>query len=55
MSKVVFVDNVKQQYNSAPKTEVVSMRQTTWTSILNQTGKPKMPEPNVPIAESMGI
>ena len=55
MSKVVFVDNVKQQYNSAPKTEVVSMRQTTWTSVLNQSGHPKMPEPNVPIAEGMNI
>ena len=55
MSKVIFVDNVKQQYNSAPKTEVVSMRQTTWTSVLNQAGKPQMPEPNVPVADSVGI
>ena len=29
MSQVVFAENVKQQYNSAPKTEVVSMLHTT--------------------------
>ena len=31
MNHVVFADNMKKQYNSAPKTEVVSMTQTTWS------------------------
>ena len=55
MSKVVFAENTKQQYNSAPKTEVVSMLSTTWRSVLVSAGKPKMAEPAVPVAESMGI
>ena len=55
MSKVVFAENTKQQYNSAPKTEVVSMLNTTWSSVLVSAGKPKMAEPAVPVAESMSI
>lgn len=55
MSKVVFAENTKQQYNSAPKTEVVNMLSTTWSSVLNSAGKPKMPEPAIPVAACMGI
>ena len=55
MSKVVFAENTKQQYNSAPKTEVVSMVNTQWTSVLSSAGKPLMPEPSIPVAASMGI
>ena len=55
MNKVVFTDNTKQQYNSAPKTEVVSMTSTTFNPVLVSAGKPKMPEPAIPVAASMGI
>ena len=55
MNKVVFTDNTKQQYNSAPKTEVVSMTGTTFNAVLVSAGKPKMPEPGIPVAASMGI
>ena len=55
MSKVVFAENEKQQYNSAPKTEIVSMVNTTFSAILVSAGKPKMPEPAIPVAASMGI
>ena len=55
MSQVLFAENVKQQYNSAPKIEVVSMLHTTWSPVLDSALKPKVAEPNIPIAESMGI
>ena len=55
MSQVVFADNTKQQYNSAPKTEVVSMLHTTWNPVLSNAHTAKMAEPNIPVAESMGI
>ena len=55
MSKVVFADNTKTQYNGAPKLEVVSMLNTSWSPVLASAGKPKMPEPAIPVAESMGI
>ena len=55
MSKVVFADNTKTQYNSAPKLEVVSMLNMSWNPVLVSAGKPKMTEPAIPVAESMGI
>ena len=55
MSKVAFADNTQKQYNSAPKTEVVSMMNTTFTPVLVSAGKPNMPEPAIPVAASMGI
>ena len=55
MTQVVFADNTKKQYNSAPKTEVVSMTQTTWSPVSAKAQKFKMAEPNIPVAESMGI
>ena len=55
MSKPSFVSNVKQQYNSAPKSEVVSMLHTTFTPVLSSAGKPTMPEPSIPIATCMSI
>ena len=55
MSKVVFAENTKQQYNSAPKTEVVSMLNTTWSPLLVSAGKPKIAEPTIPVAACMGI
>ncbi len=55
MSKVVFAANVKTQYNRAPKVEVVSMLNTTWTPMLASAAKPRMPEPNIPVVESMEI
>ena len=55
MSKVVLAENMKQQYNSAPKTEIISMANTTFSPILVSAGKPKMPEPAIPVAASMGI
>ena len=55
MSKVVFADNTKKQYNSTPKSEVVSMLNTTWSPVLGSAGKPIMPEPGIPIVASMGI
>ena len=55
MSKVVLAENTKQQYNSTPKTEVVCMARTTFNPVLVSAGKPKMPEPGIPIAASMGI
>ena len=55
MSKIVFADNMNQQYNSTPKTEVVSMLSTTWSPVLVSAGKPKIPEPAIPIVQSMGI
>ena len=39
MSKVEFAGNANQQYNSTPKTEVVSMLTTTWSPVLS-CGKP---------------
>ena len=50
MTKPSFVSNVKQQYNSAPKSEVVSMLHTTWAPVLSSAGKPTMAEPSIPIA-----
>ena len=55
MTKPSFVSNVKQQYNSAPKSEVVSMLHTTFTPVLSSAGKPTMPEPSIPIAMCMSI
>lgn len=55
MTKPSFVSNVKQQYNSAPKSEVVSMMHTTFTPVLSSAGKPTMPEPSIPIATCMSI
>ena len=55
MTKPSFVSNVKQQYNSAPKSEVVSMLHTTFTPVLSSAGKPTMPEPSIPIAKCMSI
>jgi len=55
MSKVVFANNTNKQYNSTPKSEVVSMMSTTWSPVLGSAGKPKMAEPSIPIVESMGI
>ena len=55
MSQVVIADNTKTKYNSAPKTEVVSMTQTTWKSCLASGKAIEMAEPNIPVAESMGI
>ena len=55
MTKPSFVSNVKQQYNSARKSEVVSMRHTTFTPVLSSAGKPTMPEPSIPIATCMSI
>ena len=55
MSKPMFADNVKQQYNSTPKSEVVSMVNTTFTPVLSSAGKPRMPEPAIPVAASMSI
>ena len=54
MSKVVLAENVKRQYNSAPKTEVVCMTRTHFDPVL-VTGPARMPEPAVPIAASMSI
>ena len=42
MTKPSFVSNVKQQYNSAPKSEVISMMHTTFTPVLCSAGKPTM-------------
>ena len=55
MTKPSFVSNVKQQYNSAPKSDVVSMMHTTFTPVLSSAGKPTMPEPSIPIATCMSI
>ena len=55
MTKPSFVTNVKHQYNSAPKSEVVSMLHTTWTPVLSSAGKPTMAEPSIPIAMCMSI
>ena len=55
MTKPSFVSNVKQQYNSAPKSEVVSMLHTAFTPILGSAGKPTMPQPSIPIAKCMSI
>ena len=55
MSKVAFADNTNRQYNSAPKTEVVSMAKTTFSPILVSAGKPSMPEPAIPVGASMNI
>ena len=51
MSKVVFAENTKQQYNSAPKTEVVSMLGTTWdllTLVLESLRCPRLPFQSLP-------
>merc|ERR1711940_507614 len=55
MTKPSFVSDVKQQYNSAPKSEVVSMLHTTFTPVLSSAGTPTMPEPSIPIAMCMSI
>ena len=55
MTKPSVVSNVKQQYNSAPKSEVVSMLHTTWAPVLSSAGKPTMAEPSIPIAMCMSI
>ena len=55
MTKPSLVLNVKQQYNSAPKSEVVSMLHTTWAPVLSSAGKPTMAEPSIPIARCMSI
>ena len=55
MTKPSFVSNVKQQYNSAPKSEVISMMHTTFTPVLCSAGKPTMPEPSIPISTCMSI
>ena len=55
MSKVVLATNVNQQYNNTPKTEVVSMQNTTWSPVLSTGSKSIKPEPSIPIAASMGI
>ena len=49
MSKIEFASNVNRQYNSAPKSEVISMLNTTWSPVLVSVGKPNMPEPAIPI------
>ena len=45
MSKIAFAENTNQQYNSTPKTEVVSMLNTTWSPVLLSAGKPNIAEP----------
>ena len=55
MSKVVFTENTKQQYNSAPKTELFSMLNTTWSPVLVSAGKLKIAEPAIPVAACVGI
>ena len=55
MSKIAFAENTNQQYNSTPKTEVVSMLNTTWNPVLVSAGKPNIAEPSIPIVASMGI
>ena len=56
MSKVVLAENTKRQYNSAPKTEVVCMRQTKFDPVLaGSAGKSAMPELPVHISASMNI
>ena len=55
ITKPSVVSNVKQQYNIAPKSEVVSMLHTTFTPVLSSAGKPTMPEPSIPIAMCMSI
>ena len=55
MSKIAFADNTQQRYNSAPSPKVVSMANTTFTPVLVSAGKLDMPEPAIPVAESMSI
>ena len=55
MSKIEFASNVNRQYNSAPKSEVISMLNTTWSPVLVSVGKPNMPEPAIPIVKSIEI
>ena len=55
MSKINFADNTNQQYNSTPKTEVVSMVNTTFNPVLVSAAKPIMAEPAIPIVASLGI
>lgn len=56
MSKVALAENMKRQYNSTPKSEVVCMARTKFDPVLAVgAGKPKMPEPPVPLAASMSI
>ena len=55
MSNVQFAQNVKHQYNSAPKTDVVAMHSTTFSPVLASAAKPIMPEPSIPIAACMSI
>ena len=55
MSNVQFAHNVKQQYNSAPKTDVVAMHCTTFSPVLVSAAKPILPAPGIPIAACMSI
>ena len=55
MTKVAFATNLSQQYNNTPKTEVVSMQNTTWISVLSSANKPTKPEPGIPIAASIDM
>ena len=55
MSKIEFASNVNRQYNSAPKSEVISMLNTTWSPVLVSVGEPNMPEPAIPIVASLDI
>ena len=53
MSKVVLTTNTKRQFNSAPKSATVCMRQTKFDPVLAiSAGKPDVPEPPVPSAAS---
>ena len=57
MSNVRLAENSSRQYNSAPKGEVVCLRQTKFEGVLavSATKCQYMPEPPVPIAASMNI
>ena len=56
MSTVALATNSKRMYTSPPKTEVVGMCHTKFDPVLAlSTGKSNMPEPPVPIADSMRI
>ena len=55
MSNVQLAQNVKRQYNSAPKTDVVAMHSTKFSGVLVSAAKPIMPEPGIPIAACMSI
>ena len=55
LSKVALSDNVRVQYNSAPKTEVVNMLSSTFSPILSSALKPTIPEPGIPLSSCMSI